>query len=135
MEIALYEWEEMMYNMKHIKMGVYGVKCMKCGRDVESGQVFCPQCLKSMQEYPVNPNVTVRLPRRSDPAQTRKQPRRRQMTEEEQIRLLKKRMRILLWVLAAAVAVIVALSIPAVQYFLEETISSLPGQNYSVAGG
>ena len=83
----------------------------------------------------MNPNVTVRLPRRSDPAQTRKQPRRRQMTEEEQIRLLKKRMRILLWVLAAAVAVIVALSIPAVRYFLEETISSLPGQNYSVAGG
>ena len=56
------------------------------------------------------------------------------LTEEEQIRTLKTRMRILTWVLVAAVAVIVALTIPAVRYLLEETISLLPGQNYSVAG-
>ena len=125
----------MVYNMLHIKMGVYGMKCMKCGRDVEAGQVFCPDCLKGMEDYPVNPNVTVRIPRRPDPVQVRKQPRRKQLTEEEQIRTLKTRMRILTWVLVAAVAVIVALTIPAVRYLLEETISLLPGQNYSVAGG
>ena len=111
------------------------MKCMKCGRDVESGQVLCPECLKGMEDYPVNPNVTVRIPRRSDPAQGRKQPRRKQASEEEQIRILKKRMRIMFWILVAAVAVIIALTIPAVRYMLEQTISMLPGQNYNVAGG
>lgn len=125
----------MVYNMIHIKMGVYGMKCMKCGRDVEAGQVFCPECLKGMEDYPVNPNVTVRIPRRSEPAQGRKQPRRKQPSEEEQIRALKKRNRILFWILVAAVAVIIALTIPAVRYMLEQTISMLPGQNYNVAGG
>lgn len=125
----------MVYNMIHIKMGVYGMKCMKCGRDVEAGQVFCPECLKGMEDYPVNPNVTVRIPRRPDPAQSRKQPRRKQASEEEQIRALKKRTRILFWILVAAVVVIIALTIPAVRYMLEQTISMLPGQNYTVAGG
>ena len=111
------------------------MKCMKCGRDVEPGQVFCPECLKGMEDYPVNPNVTVRIPRRPEPVQNRKASRRRNVSEEEQIRILKKRVRILVWVLVAAVVAIVVLSIPAVQYLLKETISSLPGQNYSVAGG
>ena len=65
----------------------------------------------------------------------RKQPRRKQASEEEQIRALKKRMRVLIWILIASVAVIIALTIPAVRYILEQTISMLPGQNYTVAGG
>lgn len=134
LEKALYEREEMLYNMIH-KMGVYGMKCMKCGRDVEPGQVFCPACLEDMEAHPVNPNVTVRLPRRPEPAQHRKPARKKIISEEEQIRLLKKRLRICTWILVAAVAVIVALTIPTVRYLVEETISSLPGQNYSVAGG
>ena len=125
----------MVYNMIHIKLGVYGMKCMKCGRDVEAGQVFCPECLKGMEAYPVSPNVSVRLPRRPDPVQPRKQPRRRQLSEEEQIRALKKRVRILAWLLAAAVVLIVLLAIPAVRYLLKETLYLLPGQNYNVAGG
>ena len=125
----------MVYNMIHIKLGVYGMKCMKCGRDVESGQVFCPECLKGMEAYPVSPNVSVRLPRRPDPVQPRKQPRRRQLSEEEQIRALKKRVRILTWLLVAAVVLIVLLAIPAVRYLLKETLYLLPGQNYNVAGG
>ena len=111
------------------------MKCMKCGRDVEAGQVFCLDCLKGMEDYPVNPNVTVRLPRRPDAGQNRKQTRRKSASEEEQIRMMKVRMRIMFWLLVIALAVIIALTIPAVRYLLEETISLLPGQNYSVAGG
>ena len=111
------------------------MKCMKCGRDVESGQVFCPDCLKDMEAHPVNPNVTVRLPRRPEPSQHRKPAKKKSVSEEEQIRHLKKQLRICMWILLAALAVIVVLTIPTVRYLVEETISSLPGQNYSVAGG
>jgi hypothetical protein len=86
-----------------------------------------------MEKYPVNPNVTVRLPRRPDPATVRKSVRRKSVSEEEQIRSLKKWMRILIWILAGALAIIIALSIPAVNYLLEDSQSLRPGQNYSSA--
>lgn len=106
---------------------------MRCSKDTQNGQVFCPDCLAVMEQYPVNPNVTVRLPRRPDPTIGRKLPRRRMPSEEEQIRMLKRKVRVLRWILAVALVLIIALSVPAVIHLMEGGDGFLPGQNYSSA--
>ena len=47
--------------------------CMKCGKKLGSSQVFCDECLATMEQNPVNPNTVVTLPRReSAPVQKKK---------------------------------------------------------------
>lgn len=106
------------------------MNCMRCGREVQDGQVFCPECLAEMEKCPIKPDTPVRLPRRPDPA-LRRIYRKKGPSEEEQIRSLTKQVRILRWVLAAAIVTIIFLTIPMVQDLLEENIELLPGQNYS----
>lgn len=36
--------------------------CIKCGRKLEDGQVFCDLCLSDMAEHPVKPGTPVQLP-------------------------------------------------------------------------
>lgn len=110
------------------------MNCMRCGREIQEGQVFCPECLAEMEKYPVKPDTPVRLPRRPDPS-LRRPVRKKGTPEEEQIRILKKRVRFLLWLLAIAVIIIICLTIPAVRHLLEDSIALLPGQNYSSAAG
>ena len=109
------------------------MKCMRCGRDIEAGQVFCPECLENMSRHPVAPGTPIRIPRRPDP-QLRRTVRRKQVSEEEQIRILKKRLRIMVWLFAITLAALIALSIPTVIHFTQEH-NVLPGQNYSSATG
>lgn len=40
--------------------------CMRCGREIEEGQVFCQDCLKEMSRYPVDPNTVVQIPLRKE---------------------------------------------------------------------
>ena len=64
--------------------------CMKCGREIDEGHVFCPDCLTTMERYPVKPGTAVHIPVRKDPPRKtalRKKP----LTPEEQnLRLRKK---------------------------------------------
>ena len=110
------------------------MNCMRCGREIPDEQVFCPECLAEMEKCPVKPDATVRIPRRPDPA-LRKNARKKGTPEEEQIRHLKKQVHILALLLIIAAIVIVVLSIPAIRTAVEDTISFLPGQNYSSAAG
>ena len=106
------------------------MNCMRCNREIQDGQVFCLDCLAEMEKYPVRPDAPVRLPRRPDPA-LRKALRKKGPLEEEQIRSLKRQVVLLRWVLAAAIATIIFLTIPMVQDLVKENIRLLPGQNYS----
>lgn len=108
------------------------MNCMRCGREIRDGQVFCPECLAEMEKCPVKPDAPVRLPRRPD-ADLRRPVRKKGPSEEEQIRILKKRVRILGLLLAAALVVIILLSIPTIRNLVEDNINILPGQNYSPA--
>ena len=108
------------------------MNCMRCGREIQEGQVFCPDCLTEMEKCPVKPDTPVRIPRRPDPA-LRRAVRKKGSPEEEQIRSLKNRVRVLSWLLAAAIVVIIFLTIPAVRNLVEDSIKLLPGQNYSSA--
>jgi NMD protein affecting ribosome stability and mRNA decay len=39
--------------------------CMKCGREIEENQVFCPDCLTHMAQNPVKSGTAVKLPPRN----------------------------------------------------------------------
>ena len=86
------------------------MNCMKCGREIPAGQVFCDGCLEVMKKYPVKPDTVVQLPRSRQQNATKKQAlRRRPLSPEEQIPVLKRSLRrhklciaILVLVIAAA---------------------------------
>ena len=90
--------------------------CMKCGREIPAGQVFCDSCLDVMEKYPIKPDTVVQLPRRSaQPVQKKQAPRRRQLSTEEQLPLLKRTCRrltlcvITLLLILSAVTVVIVL--------------------------
>ncbi len=106
------------------------MNCMKCGREVPSGQVFCEDCLAAMKQYPVDPDTPVQLPRRqSQSAAVKKTPKRRAVPPEEVIAGLKKQVRLLIIALTVVTVLALALLYPAVRYLKEDHFAL--GQNYS----
>ena len=104
------------------------MNCLKCGREIEEGQVFCNDCLVQMAKYPVKPGTAVQLPSRGSAAAAKKvHARRRGKTAlEEQ---LKVRVRVLSVLLAVCVVLLIVLSVVTLRYM--STNRLLPGQNYS----
>ena len=84
-----------MYNIPIVYLGVSSVNCLKCGREIEEGQVFCNDCLVQMAKYPVKPGTAVQLPSRGSAAVSKKvhSRRRTKAAPEEQLEALKKRIR------------------------------------------
>ena len=120
-----------MYNIRIVYLGVSGVNCLKCGREIEEGQVFCNDCLVQMAKYPVKPGTAVQLPSRGSAAVSKKvHPRRRgKPAPEEQLKMLKVRVRILSALLAVCVVLLIVLSVVTFRYMSANRL--LPGQNYS----
>ena len=51
------------------------MRCLKCGQEIGDSEVFCPDCLKDMEKYPVKPGTVVRLPQRAPaPVGKKRQP-------------------------------------------------------------
>lgn len=71
------------------------MNCMKCGREVVLGQVFCKECLADMANYPVQPGTPVILPSQSASSQPRRVAPRKTKKPEEQISSLRKAVRFL----------------------------------------
>lgn len=110
--------------------------CMKCGREIDAEQVFCPECLADMEKYPVKPGTVVTIPRRPASNQSKKQANHRRhpaIPPEEQIKKLKKRVTALTLALALTLAAVVGLCARMVSQYLEDGDKLLPGQNYSSA--
>ena len=107
------------------------MNCMKCGREIEAGNVFCPECLAEMEKYPVKPGTVVQLPkRRETPAYKKATVRRRAVSLEEQIKKLRRAIRSLIVLLLICCVLIGFLLYPTLKPMLEETHFK-PGQNYS----
>lgn len=106
--------------------------CMKCGREISEGEVFCQDCLKIMAKYPVKPDTAVQIPRRRESASVRRAVvRRKTVSPEEQIRKLKRRLIVALAVWLITFLLLCAALYPLAVYLLtEERIR--PGQNYSL---
>ena len=112
------------------------MQCMKCGREVEAEQVFCAQCLAGMEKYPVKPGTVVQLPPRPSQPAAKKQPnhhRKPLRPPEEQVKLLRKRARILACALALALAALIGTATLLVKEYVDSAGKLLPGQNYSSA--
>ena len=122
-----------MYNIRHLKMGGMSMNCMKCGREMVEEQAFCAECLAEMEKYPVKPGTVVHLPRRrEEPFVKKAHPRRRTaQTPEEQLKGMKRLIRILLATLLVSTVLLIVSGYFAVVHLMESDVVLLPGQNYS----
>lgn len=41
------------------------MSCMRCGKEIGEGQVFCAECLAEMERHPVKPGTPIQLPHRA----------------------------------------------------------------------
>lgn len=107
------------------------MNCIKCGREIPLGQVFCKECLAQMAEHPILPGTPVQLPVHK-PQPPRKQSNSRKVRKpEEQIARLRRRVHGLIIALIAVTLVgAVAISI-LVNVVIKSRSTVLPGQNYS----
>ena len=108
------------------------MQCFKCGREIPVGDVFCGGCLMDMEKYPVKPGTPVRIPPRQEIVTPKKQaPRRPAAQPEEQVKRLKRRLRLVSAVLALVIAFGCAAAWLGYNYIVELRNKRLPGQNYS----
>ena len=109
------------------------MNCMKCGREIEESQVFCPDCLAEMEKYPVKPGTVVQLPHVPSYQAAKKPPQRRKSAPplEEQIKVLRKWARMLALALVLAIALLIGAGYLAVRQYMDMEKKVLPGQNYS----
>jgi len=105
------------------------MKCLRCGRETASDHVFCDTCIQIMDQYPVNPSTPVILPKRTETVSARKTSRRKAIPLDEQVVLLRSRIRLLFILLTAMTLLCILLIYPAVRYLMEDHF--LPGQNYT----
>lgn len=106
--------------------------CMKCGRDIKEGQVFCNSCLEDMKKYPVKPGTAIQLPHKKEAPSKKVYVKRKQPpTAEEQLQKLRKRLKrmIILWLIT--LILLGAAIYPTVQFFMDLSLE-LPGQNYTI---
>ena len=108
------------------------MNCMKCGREIAEGHVFCSGCLEVAEKYPVKPGIAIQLPgRKTAPSAKKSYTKRRQPpTAEEQLLKLKKRMRAMVIIWLITLCLLAAAVYPTVMYFTGESFL-LPGQNYT----
>ena len=107
------------------------MNCMKCGREFEGDQAFCPKCLELMAQRPVKSDIVIKLPNRRETAVKKAAPRKRIRTAEEQIRRLKRintRLVIVLCLMTLVAGLLASLSI---DFFRQLDVQRLLGQNYS----
>lgn len=106
--------------------------CLKCGKETQGENVFCPRCLEVMEQYPIKPGTPVQLPHREAAVIQKKASRRRSLSTEEQLQQLRVTVRVLLTCL---LAVCLLLGFFVWQYFrsgTEEVPQKEIGQNYTV---
>ena len=109
------------------------MNCMKCGREIALGQVFCKDCLADMEKAPVDPTTPVILPTHAPVAAPRRAPLRKPMKPEEQVTLLRKTLAVVCLILAAVSIAFAITTWVLLQRIAQPPDPAQPGQNYSTA--
>ncbi len=107
------------------------MNCLRCGREKEEGNAFCPSCLLEMEKHPVRPNTVVVLPSHR-PAVARKGnlPKRQKPTQQQLLQKARRRCRNL--TIATAVLALLLAGVIAVSAWLYLKPKAAPtGQNYT----
>lgn len=106
------------------------MECLKCGR--ETNQTFCDQCRESMKDYPVKQGLVIQLPVRQEEPTKKSSHRKKELSLEEQILRLKRRIQHQRWWITFLVLLLMASICTGV--FLYHKGKERPiGQNYSTA--
>ena len=105
------------------------MQCMKCGREIPAGDVFCQDCLRDMARYPVKPGTAVHIPKQ--PPAKRPQDRRSHISAERKAEILTRRVRILSWLLILAIAMVICLGALTLSLLQNGEEGPIIGQNYS----
>ena len=114
-----------------MKMGVWALFCIKCGKQVKDEQVFCDSCLQIMERYPVKPGTPVQLPNRAAPALKKSVQRKKPLSVKQQNNRLRKALR---WMTIALVVALVALTVTVsmlVHTVQERDMKGAIGKNYN----
>ncbi len=82
--------------------------CMKCGKEIGEGRVFCDDCLEVMSQYPVRQGTPVHLPNNAPSAEKKSAPKKRQPTPEEHLLRFRAATR---WLSVALVSTLLVLGI------------------------
>lgn len=108
--------------------------CLKCGKKTEGEQVFCPACLTVMEAHPVKKDVHIQLPNRKERALPKRTGRkRRALSAEEQLPLLKKRQnRLIALIVLLALLLGAAVGLLIFTLTAPEELKSEWGSNYSI---
>ena len=109
------------------------MNCMKCGREISDDQVFCSKCLELMDRHPINPDIVVKLPLRIDTPAKKHSPRKKILTQEDQINRLKKKNRFLTAAVCMLLVLVIALTYISIDFFRQLDVQRFLGQNYSTA--
>ena len=107
------------------------MNCLKCGREISDGNVFCQDCRAVMEKYPVKPTTSLQLPRRSEQEIPKKTSKRRKVSPEERIRKQKKIIRRMALVIAVLFVVICVLAGRIAQQELARIREDQLGKNYT----
>ncbi len=105
------------------------MQCLRCGREVTEGQVFCCACADLMAKHPVNPNTVVTLPERSLRERTNA-PRKPQRTEEDTDHLHHTILQLRLWICMLMAALMLCVAFLTWQELSQEKKPAI-GQNYN----
>ena len=107
--------------------------CLKCGKDTKNEQVFCPQCLAGMENYPVKPDVHIQLPNRSNQNIAKKgAKKKRAPSPEEMVDMLRKRNRRLLVIILMLILLLTVAAYALTQGAEPAEIIDNLGKNYTV---
>ena len=107
------------------------MNCMKCGREAGPANAFCEACLKEMDARPVNPGTVILLPGNNHQSVRKMPPKKPQLTPEEQLTVLQRKVRHLRILATILLALVIGLGIVARRAISELDIQRLLGQNYS----
>ena len=123
----------MLYNkVSWTVWGVFGLRCIKCGRELKKQQVFCDACQEDMRGYPVNPGTPIQLPTRPAAAAAKRKPARvkKQLSPEERVVRLRSSVRLLTLGLIAAVLAFAVAAVLLLHLLNQRDSQADIGQNY-----
>ncbi len=119
----------MLYNRLYYTEGVWAVNCMKCGRQIPAGDVFCPDCLKIAEKYPIKPGTPIHLPNLQK--RIKRVAKVRAVSPEEQMLSLQKKLRRRNFIIFLLIlSLLLAVAVLAHFFFAPET-KAIIGQNYT----
>ena len=106
--------------------------CLCCGRNVLEGHAFCEECQSRMDAYPVKPGTAIHLPHRKALTAAKKRGRRKkQISQEEQIALLRRSLR-QTRVFLVLTTIVLCLTMAMLAYEMFHVEDTIIGRNYTI---